>query len=93
MLKEFKRQYKVPDNNNILTIEASSLGYEFILYTENLEIRDRGCLRSEKDIEEKDILKEIFGFLNINENKIKELEPYNAKIDTCKRENLVEKYI
>ena len=93
MLKDLKKQYIIPDSNNILTIETSSLGYEFTLYTESLEIRNRGCLRTKKDLDENDILKEIFGFLNINENKINELEPYNKKLDTCKRENLVEKYI
>ena len=92
MLKEFKKQYIVPDSNNILAIETSSLGYDFILYTEKLEVRDSGCLRTEKDLDEKDILKEIFGFLNINENKIEKLKNCNKKLDFFPKRNLVENY-
>ena len=92
MLKEFKRQYIVPESNNILVIETSNLGYDFVLYTEKLEFRNSGCLRTEKDLEEKDILKEIYGFLNINENKIEKLKICNKKLDFFPKRNLVENY-
>lgn len=82
--KEYNKSFIFPKNDNILNI-SKTIGtndYSIILYSKTGEKLRNGILENAKDLSLEEILKEIFGYLDIAEVEIKTLKPYTGKLPT-----------
>lgn len=84
--KEFNKSFLFPKNNNILNIRRiiGTGDYSIILYSKTGEKIRNGILENAKNLSLEEILKEIFGYLDIAEVEIKTLKPYNGKLPTTR---------
>ena len=79
MEKLFNKTFELADKK-ILHIEKVSKGYRFCLYTEDKQILYNGLLKSEKELDLKELLIELFGYFNIAESEIKNVKPYKRRL-------------
>lgn len=90
--ESFKKQFIFQDNK-ILVLEEVNLGYNFKLYSQNKKILYSGILETKNSLSLEEILKEIFGYLDIAEKEIKTLKPYNKETLSTKKVKIVENKI